>query len=194
VAFAFLAVERVGDVAGAAARVAEDGPRTAHAASSDRARTKSRYGCDERLHHPQQIGANKPAAEERPIEAGKVVGVGDEGAGSPLDGRAADRDVLERSQEITVCMAPGDARPAWKARPVEAERLEHPVTELACKQVPGHGSQDQPEDVVVRVRVRPPRTRGEARLVAVAIATISRGVHTFKGCLKASATKLGSPP
>src|SRR3954447_4903358 len=127
------AVERVGHISGTAAGVAPARAarlRLTLQAEAVRVSGPELRGRDRRLHQPQKIGAKEASAEQRAIEAGDVVGVRDERAGGPLDRRAADRHVLERTEEVPMRVALRDARLRREARRPQAQRREDPAFKL----------------------------------------------------------------
>src|SRR5207247_10550847 len=66
---------------------------------------------------------------------------------------------------IAVRVAAGDVRRAAEARALEVERAEDPTLELRPDRVPACRFDDQPEEDVARVRVRPGGSGGEQRLM-----------------------------
>src|SRR2546421_214865 len=83
-------------------------------------------GGNQRLHDPEEVRAQEAAAEEGAVEAGEVVGVRQESAGSPQDGRAANADVLERAEEVSVRVASGDPRTVGQGGRPQAQWRDDP--------------------------------------------------------------------
>src|SRR3954454_18536082 len=128
--FAILAIESFGDVAGTAAAVAPAGTtRTPHLLQPEPVRELTRPP-DRSFHRLQQVGAKQPATEQRPEKTSEVVRVGNERTRGPDIGGAANADVQERPDEVTVRVRSGDARSAVEARRAQVQRHEDAAAQL----------------------------------------------------------------
>ena len=145
--------------------MAPDG--AAHGASGIQTQSVPEHRVDRHggFHLRKQRRGQQPAAEQRAVEPGQVRGGGDHRAGGPRPGRADQRGDVQRlaggqervaGQQVAVRVIPADATVGDRERrAVQPERGEDPATQLALRGMTGRGLDDQPDQDVVGVGIRP---------------------------------------
>lgn len=117
-----------------------------------------------RAHRREQPLGKQATLEERPEEPGEVGRGRDDRAGRPAPGRArrvevargceAADDAVVLARRIAVSAAANDLRARCEARAREPEGRQDPAVQLLLQRRPGCALHDQPEQDVVRARVR----------------------------------------